>query len=146
MVCNKHFRISNIWNHEKICHALKILKDNITSTKQKSFNSFQGEVSLDIKTTAFLFLFCSPLIRAGTYVQGDELPNGNITKHLKGKTEVSCLLGCERSEQCDTILFKLKNERTRSGYCWFVKKKNTTDVKRKMQNSSAKIFKKVSLV
>ncbi|XP_057293864.1 uncharacterized protein LOC130622416 [Hydractinia symbiolongicarpus] len=143
MVCNKHFRIPNILNHEKICHTLKVLKDNITSTSSQSFSSFQGEMSLDIKTTAFLFSICLPLVKAGIYVQGDELPNGNITKYLKGKTEVSCLLECERSEQCDTILFKQKNKQTRSGYCWFVKKKNTTDVKKKMDNSSAKIFKKL---
>lgn len=84
-------------------------------------------------------------VEGGIYTPDDSLPDGVITKYLKGKTEASCLLQCERDEQCDKTMFKMKNKQSRSGECWFVKKvSNGTkdEVKKLKQDISIRSFKK----
>ncbi|XP_057290414.1 uncharacterized protein LOC130613104 [Hydractinia symbiolongicarpus] len=85
-------------------------------------------------------------IKGGIYTPDDSSPDGVITKYLKGKTEVSCLLQCERDEQCDKTMFKMKNKQSRSGECWFVKEvSNGTkdEVKKLKQDILIKSFKKL---
>ncbi|XP_057299898.1 uncharacterized protein LOC130630426 [Hydractinia symbiolongicarpus] len=86
----------------------------------------------------FIFLkllvvaFLITLVVGDLYTPDDELPKGGITKYLKGETEVSCLLQCERDQQCDNAMFKSKNKQMRRGDCWFVKM-NATDQGEEMQ-------------
>lgn len=62
------------------------------------------------------------LVRAGWYISDDKLPDGGVTKYLKQITEVSCLLQCERDEECDNAIFRLRSKENRLGDCGFVKK------------------------
>lgn len=59
---------------------------------------------------------------AGWYISDDKLPDGGVTKYLKQITEVSCLLQCERDEECDNAIFRLRSKENRLGDCGFVKK------------------------
>lgn len=67
------------------------------------------------------------IIEGGIYKADDNLPNGVVTKYFKCKSEVSCVLQCERDGDCGRIIFKLRNQQMRSGECWFVKL-NTTEM------------------
>ncbi|XP_057316547.1 uncharacterized protein LOC130657575 [Hydractinia symbiolongicarpus] len=82
----------------------------------------------EIAVAAFQILF----VRCGYYTQDDELPDGGVTKYLKRETKISCLLKCERDEDCDNIMFKLQNKEMMNGECWFVKK-NATDTAEEIQ-------------
>lgn len=88
------------------------------------------------------------LVVGDLYTPDDELPKGGITKYLKGETEVSCLLQCERDQQCDNVMFELKNKQMMRGDCWFVKR-NATDKGEEMQKLKAvkamTSYKKVSV-
>ncbi|XP_057316191.1 uncharacterized protein LOC130657234 [Hydractinia symbiolongicarpus] len=82
----------------------------------------------EIAVAAFQILF----VRCGYYTQDDELPDGGVTKYLKRETKISCVLKCERDEDCDNIMFKLQNKEMMNGECWFVKK-NPTDTAEDIQ-------------
>ncbi|XP_057316429.1 uncharacterized protein LOC130657461 [Hydractinia symbiolongicarpus] len=88
-------------------------------------------------------------VEAGIYTPHENLPDGVITKYLKGKTEVSCLLQCERDGKCDEAMFKLNDKQRRSGECWFVMKKISNDTKNEIkdmrQDKSIKSFKKLPI-
>ncbi|XP_057303158.1 uncharacterized protein LOC130640656 [Hydractinia symbiolongicarpus] len=76
------------------------------------------------------------------YTPDEEIPDGSITKYFKGKTEISCLLQCERDEQCDRVIFKLQNKQMRNGECWFVET-NTGSIQKLKKDKSIKSYKKI---
>lgn len=87
-------------------------------------------------------------VRGGLYSLEDQLPVGGITKYLKAINEVSCLLQCERDKDCDSVMFKLQNDQTRNGECWFVRTDATdkgAELQRLKEEKSIKNYKKVGV-
>ncbi|XP_057316217.1 uncharacterized protein LOC130657256 [Hydractinia symbiolongicarpus] len=87
-------------------------------------------------------------VKGGHYTSHEDLSDGVITKYLKGKTKVSCVLQCERDEQCDEAMFRLNDKQRRSGECWFVKKisnNGKVDTGKFKQDKSIKSFKKLPI-
>ena len=91
-----------------------------------------------------VFTFFLKLIQCGLYTASDQtLDKDDIEEVISNQSEVSCILHCERDENCTRIGYQLNKENVDVGNCLLVKKKEREQEKLKEVLLNVTVYAKV---